>query len=176
MKGAKELDDWGLRILRGLYLMRHEEADRRNRAPYRIANDSVLVTIARQRATKPGPGIPERFFKRYAKRIGGLVRSSKDQPPLPKPKRERTRAEPDSAADQGAVREAAQVATRCGRGARRRGLGRVPQRAAAARGASDPERPRTAGRTARTVPRPRVRRGDAGGDTCMTPNWDENIP
>jgi len=97
MKGAKELDDWGLRILRGMYLLRHEEADRRNRAPYRIANDSVLVTIARERATKPGRGVPERFFQRYAKRIRGLVTATENQPPLAKPKRKAPRGEPDTA-------------------------------------------------------------------------------
>jgi len=96
MKGAKELDDWGLHILRGLFLLRHEEADRRNRAPYRIANDSVLMTIARERATKPGRGIPERFFNRYRKRIVGVVNSTRDQPALPKLKRERTRGEQDT--------------------------------------------------------------------------------
>jgi len=96
MKGSKELDAWGLHILRGLYLLRHEEADRRNRAPYRIANDSVLMTIAREKATRPGRGIPERFWNRYKKRITGVVKSTRDQPALPKPKREPSRGTPDS--------------------------------------------------------------------------------
>ncbi|MHC4952547.1 MAG: ribonuclease D [Planctomycetota bacterium] len=95
-KAAKGLDPWGLRILRGLYLMRHEEADRRNRAPYRIANDSVLVTIARDKVTAAGRGIPERFWGRYGRRIAGIVRATKDQPPLAKPKRAPSRGATDT--------------------------------------------------------------------------------
>jgi len=96
MKGAKELDAWGLRILRGLFLMRHEEADRRNRAPYRIVNDSVLLKIAREQVTKPGRGIPERFWNRYGRRVVGTVKATRDQPALAKPKRERVRGTPDT--------------------------------------------------------------------------------
>ena len=96
MKASRNMDPWGLRILRGLYLLRHEEADKRNRAPYRVANDSVLVTIAQERATRPGRGIPERFWGRYGKRVAGIVRATKDQPPIKKPRPERTRAAPDT--------------------------------------------------------------------------------
>jgi len=96
MKASRDLDPWGLRILRGMYLLRHEEADRRNRAPYRIANDSVLVTIARERATRPGRGIPERFWGRYGKRIAGIVRSTENGPTLKKPRSTAPRAAPDT--------------------------------------------------------------------------------
>ena len=45
---------------------------------------------------KPGRGVPERFFQRYAKRIRGLVTATENQPPLAKPKRKAPRGEPDT--------------------------------------------------------------------------------
>ncbi|MEM8885785.1 MAG: HRDC domain-containing protein [Planctomycetota bacterium] len=96
MKGAKELDAYGLRILRGLHLMRHEEAEKRNRPAYRIANDQMLMEIARKKATRGEGQRAQGFWRRYGKRVAGIVRSEKDKPPLPKPKRERTRGTPDA--------------------------------------------------------------------------------
>ncbi|MHC4847202.1 MAG: ribonuclease D [Planctomycetota bacterium] len=96
IKGAKELDAWGLRILRGLYLMRHEEAEERNRPAYRIAPDALLVHIARTRQSR-GDGKAQGFWRRYGKRVAGIVRSEKDRPPLPKPKRTGERGASDTA-------------------------------------------------------------------------------
>lgn len=95
LKGARELDPWGLRVLRALYLMRHEEAERANRPAYRIAPDALLVHIAKSKQTR-GDGKAHGFWRRYGKRVGGIVRAEKERPPLPRPPRSRDRGEPDS--------------------------------------------------------------------------------
>jgi ribonuclease D len=95
IKGAKELDPWGLRILRGLYLMRHEEAEARNRPAYRIAPDALLLQIARKKMSR-GDGKAQGFWRRYGKRVAGTIHSEKDRPPLARPKRSGERGTPDS--------------------------------------------------------------------------------
>jgi len=87
MNGAKDLDDMGLSILSALYLFRHELADKRNRAPYRIVADHALVAIARKRATHRIDGTPESFWRRYGKQVGDVVRKAKTQRAPARPKR-----------------------------------------------------------------------------------------
>jgi ribonuclease D len=94
IKGARELDPWGLRILRALFLLRHEEAERTNRPAYRIAPDALLVHIAKSKQTR-GDGKAQGFWRRYGKRVEGIVRAEKERPPLPRPPRTRDRGEPD---------------------------------------------------------------------------------
>jgi len=95
--GARELDGVGLRILRELYLLRHREAERRNRAPYRIAGDSALVLIARERATALRKGVPPAFWRRFGDRIVKIVRAAPERGPLPRaPRRARTASTPPS--------------------------------------------------------------------------------
>lgn len=94
VSGSKELDPIGLRILKDLYLMRHAEAERRDLAPFRIAGDPVLLTIARDRVTEQRKGVPKGFWQRYGKRVQGIVRSAPKRGPLPAPKRRTNRGTP----------------------------------------------------------------------------------
>ena len=96
IKGARDLDAWGQRILRGLFIMRHEEADARNRPAYRIAPDALLMQIAAQKSTRSEGGA-HGFWRRYGKRVAGIVHAEKDRPPLPRPQRGGERGAPDSA-------------------------------------------------------------------------------
>lgn len=49
LKGAKSLDSTGRRILRALYVYRENEAQKRDRAPFRILSNEILVRLARTR-------------------------------------------------------------------------------------------------------------------------------
>jgi ribonuclease D len=49
LKGAQELDPEGLGVLRELYNLRDEIARRRNRAPFRVLSDHLLVELSRRR-------------------------------------------------------------------------------------------------------------------------------
>jgi len=87
--GAKELDPTRLRFLKELYLLREREAQRRNRAPYRVAPDSALVKLVQGWGKRPQKGVPEAFWRRYGKRVAGLAQSAKAKGPLPPRKRRR---------------------------------------------------------------------------------------
>lgn len=88
--GARDLDPVALRILRDLYLLRNSEAEARNRAPYRIAGDAVLMSIARRRPRGPGQGVPESFWSRYGRRVAGVIENAVREGPLTirRPRRE----------------------------------------------------------------------------------------
>jgi ribonuclease D len=94
MSGAKELDGVGLRILRDLFLLRNAEAERRDRAPFRVVPDQALMLIARERVTADRKGIPKGFWQRYGHRVAGIVRSAKDRDPIKLPRRKSNRGAP----------------------------------------------------------------------------------
>jgi ribonuclease D len=98
IKASKTLDPWGLRILRSLYVMRHEEADQKNRPAYRIANDSLIVEIAEKKLTGSVQGRAQGFWRRFGKRVAGIVRAEENNPPLPPKKRVASKHAPDSPA------------------------------------------------------------------------------
>jgi ribonuclease D len=87
MEGARDLAPASLRLLRDLYLLRNEEAERRNRAPYRVAADGALVALARALGRRPEKGVPEAFWQRYGRRVGKLAEQARRQGPLPPPRR-----------------------------------------------------------------------------------------
>jgi len=92
--GARDLDGVGLRILRDLYLFRHEEAEERNRAPYRVASDDVLLAVARQRATAPVPGVPAGIWARFGRRMAAIVTRAVAKGPLEAHRPRKPREEP----------------------------------------------------------------------------------
>jgi len=94
--GAGELRPEALRLLRDLYLLRHREAERRNRAPYRIVSDGALVALARKPGPEPPRGVPPSFWQRYGNKVRGLAERARGQGPLPPPPR-RKRAEGERA-------------------------------------------------------------------------------
>ena len=49
IKGARSLDETGKNILRALYVYREKEAQRRDRAPFRILSNETLLRLARSR-------------------------------------------------------------------------------------------------------------------------------
>jgi ribonuclease D len=64
-RGAQSLDPAGKLILKALYLYREQEAQRRNKAPFRILSDETLLRLAHQ---------PPRSIHEFS-RIKGIPRS-----------------------------------------------------------------------------------------------------
>ncbi|MHC4818090.1 MAG: ribonuclease D [Planctomycetota bacterium] len=80
--GARGLDGVPLRILRDLYLLRAQEAERRNRAPYRVCPDAALVRLATERRLPPR-GVPISFWRRYERKIRESIAAAPNAGPLP---------------------------------------------------------------------------------------------
>lgn len=87
LSGARDLDGIQLRVLRELYLFRAGEAERRNRAPYRVCPDAALIRLATDRRLPP-KGVPAAFWRRYEKKIRALLEDARRAGPLP-PRRPR---------------------------------------------------------------------------------------
>ncbi len=85
--GAKELDPVSLRVLRDLLRFREREAERRNRAAFRIVPDQALVALTRAHKPSGGRGVPERWFGPRREEIERIVRDARAKGPLPPPKR-----------------------------------------------------------------------------------------
>jgi ribonuclease D len=92
IEGARELPGQALRVLRDLYLFREREAERRNRAPYRIVPDGVLAAIAR---SGDDARMPPSFRQRYGDEVRKIIESARRAGPLPpRPPRPRTEGGP----------------------------------------------------------------------------------
>ncbi|MHC4549773.1 MAG: HRDC domain-containing protein [Planctomycetota bacterium] len=89
LPGAKELRGVDLRVLRELFLFRNREAERRNRAPYRIASDAALLALARPRGGAPPRGVPPSFWRRYGGKVQVVIDRARAAGPLPPRRRPR---------------------------------------------------------------------------------------
>jgi len=92
--GVRDLDPVQLRIFRDLHAWREKEAERDNRAPYRVADDRALLAVARARAKGPVRGVPRRVWDRHGRRFVGIVDAALAAGPLRLERLRRPRAEP----------------------------------------------------------------------------------
>lgn len=80
ISGARNLDPTGKRILKALYLYREHEAQRRNRAPFRVLSNDTLLRLAHQRPKNVNDfskikGIPRNYHNgRGAQNLLELIR------------------------------------------------------------------------------------------------------
>jgi len=88
VKGSKSLDGQALSVLQALYSIREDEAIGRDRPPFKIVGDSVLVAIA----TKPQAdyseikGIGAWGRSSVSKRIRKIAVEALDKPPIERPR------------------------------------------------------------------------------------------
>ncbi len=85
IKGAHELDPEGLGVLRELYQLRDEIARRRNRAPFRVLSDRLLVELSRRRPHSTGEldeilALPAWQRKQYGHAILQAVARGEERP------------------------------------------------------------------------------------------------
>jgi ribonuclease D len=91
----KEIAGVPQRILRDLYLFREKEAEKRDRAPYRVVSDAALLALARGASGSPPRGVPPSFWHRYGKDVRRIVEEARRAGPLPpRPPPPRGQAEP----------------------------------------------------------------------------------
>jgi ribonuclease D len=73
IKGAKDLDPLGVRILRELFVLRNRLAQESDTAPFRIMGDATLMHLARRRPTRPHDLQDIRSFPRRGRPLAGAV-------------------------------------------------------------------------------------------------------
>jgi ribonuclease D len=93
VKGSKNLDGKALSVLQSLYSVREDEAIGRDRPPFKIVGDSVLVAIAREPYSNYSDikGIGMWGRSEVSKRIRKVVTEALNQPPVERPRRQNTR-------------------------------------------------------------------------------------
>ncbi len=89
MAAAKTMKPKDLSVLRALFLFREAEAERRNRAPYRVIGDHGLVALVNWRSGPRPKGVPERFWQRYEPRVRRAMDAARKEGPLPPRQRKR---------------------------------------------------------------------------------------
>lgn len=87
VRGARDLEPAQRPLLRELYRMRDAEAQRSNRPPFKIAQDTALIAIARtapqsQAELERIAGVPPAIARRYGRLVLGAVRRATGQPPI----------------------------------------------------------------------------------------------
>ncbi|MBN1581212.1 MAG: HRDC domain-containing protein [Anaerolineae bacterium] len=90
IKGARDLDDVGLAVLRALYVYRDRRARSLDQPSFKILNDNVLVTLSEQRpgtldALSRIKGIPRRLSANNRKRLLAEIDQASKNPPPKKP-------------------------------------------------------------------------------------------
>ncbi|MBN1640184.1 MAG: ribonuclease D [Anaerolineae bacterium] len=97
IKGARDLDDQGLAVLRELYIYREERAQELDRPPFKVFNDSVLVALSQQTPRSFAElgrvsGVPRRLPSRLRRKLldvieQGLGAPAPHRPPYQGPER-----------------------------------------------------------------------------------------
>jgi ribonuclease D len=90
VKGARELDAEGRRILRSLYLAREERARAADRPPFKVLGEQAMLDLARRRprtdeAIRDIPGVTPSVLRRMG---DAILRAMQGEDPAP-PERER---------------------------------------------------------------------------------------
>ena len=87
VKGARELDERGLALLRSLFRFRENEARQQHRPPFFIIPDAALVYLAANPASslQDIPGIGRTGVQHYAQGITQAMREGMAAPPVPRP-------------------------------------------------------------------------------------------
>lgn len=84
VKGAKDLDERGLAVLRSLFMFREKEARRRHRPVFMVLPDSALILLAGSPETElpevPGPG--QTGLRRFGQGLRQALRDGMTAPPV----------------------------------------------------------------------------------------------
>jgi ribonuclease D len=85
IKGAADLDDTGLAVLRELYLYRDRRAQALDRPPFKVLNDGTMIALSRYRPRTMAElgrikGIPQRMPSRGRRQLLAVIAQGSDQP------------------------------------------------------------------------------------------------
>jgi ribonuclease D len=100
IRGARELDETGLAVLRALYLYRDRRARALDRPPFKILGDRVLLALSQRRPTSLAElgrikGMPRRLPAKERRKMLSLVERGLRAAPPRRPGRERNDDRPD---------------------------------------------------------------------------------
>ena len=92
MNGAQKLSPEGKSILKALTIFRDDEAQRRDRPPFKILGDRTLLALAElcpryQDELYDVTGMSHRLVQRYGRRLIDVIRRAEQQQPPRRPKR-----------------------------------------------------------------------------------------
>lgn len=95
-KGAKELNDKGLAVLRELYLFRERTAKKLDRPSFKIFPESLLVKLAYEiplnmEELRRTQGVTPYIMKRFGRLLLRAIADGHDGPPVPPPEHKPTR-------------------------------------------------------------------------------------
>ncbi len=87
VKGARDLDPLGLRCLRELFVMRNAEAESRDRPPFKVLGNQLIIALANMRPRSMRelieiPGLSPRSARRMGDAILGALESGVEQGPM----------------------------------------------------------------------------------------------
>jgi ribonuclease D len=87
-KGAKDLDERGLAVLRSLFLFREKEARRQHRPLFMVLPDAALILLASnpETALSEVPGLGQTGLKRFGQGLWQALRDGMTAPPVPRPR------------------------------------------------------------------------------------------
>ncbi len=88
IKGSRDLDGRGLAVLRSLHDFREKEARRRDRPPFKILSDAVLVAIASEPSSDLSrvKGIGPYGYRRNSSGLRGAIREGLRATPVTRPR------------------------------------------------------------------------------------------
>ncbi|MFC1994746.1 ribonuclease D, partial [Chloroflexota bacterium] len=88
VKGAKDLDEHGLAVLRSLFLFREEEARRQHRPPFFVLPDASLIFLATspKAALSEVPGLGQTGLKRFGQGLQQALHNGITAPPIYRPR------------------------------------------------------------------------------------------
>jgi ribonuclease D len=95
VKGARGLDDLGRKILRAVYTVREGKAEAKNRPPFKVWGNDVLITVSKDAPTdidalKKSLGPNHHVVRRYAEEIvAAVLRGIDDETAPPAPPKSR---------------------------------------------------------------------------------------
>ncbi len=93
IKGVQDLDDVGRAVLRELYIYRDRRARALDRPPFKVLNDSVLVTLGRRqpqtlRELSQIKGLPRRLSDKRRRHLLDVIARARENPPPRRPHRD----------------------------------------------------------------------------------------
>jgi ribonuclease D len=93
IKGARDLDESSLAVLRALYVHRERRAQALDRPPFKVMNDRVLVALSRQQPRSLAElgrirGIPRRLPPKQRREILSVIEKARTASPPRRPRRE----------------------------------------------------------------------------------------
>ncbi len=100
LSGVRDLEPQQQAVLKALFDWREQRASQRNVPPYRVLRNETLVALAQEQPQTEAQlmrvkGVPRKFPQHLARKLVGIIRRAKQNPPPVYPARRNTGQRPD---------------------------------------------------------------------------------